>query len=583
MAKSGFGWPAGHFFAPGRSLVARYSIGGKAPAVIADTVAGVYGLGGRSVGFDGLFTFSRLSAAWKRNALGHWVKVLAGEPRTGHHIWQGGQLVPAGQLVESATRTQEFSYSKLDDASLGSTFQTLGSDVTIQGGSTDIVTEVVATGTENGIPYIDWSVSGTNNAGTTQFYNVIDNRWVATSPGETYTISAYLKLISGSLGASTGTVQLYGHYRDAGNALIGQVNSEVISDVTDALQRFSGGGQAAPVGTVNLAAKGLFVRVPDGNSINIVLRIGLPQVESGGVSTSPIVSTGSPVSVAAEIQKIDSVKLAKAVGVFGTELVDTTWSNYDLNTLVADGDQLTLTRQIGASEAVATSNTETLTAGETYLLSIPILSVTNNFPVGVYHGTTQIAQSDEAGTLEVVYTPEATITDTFTLRLRGSNAVQSSAVIKQPSLRPVTMPEALTFLMKGTVTYEDEDSFNTVRIIYQRVSSDDYIEISLDTSGVETGEVNFKSRTEGGFTNTKSATDAYAPGTEVPFSIALVVTADDVEGFCNGVSTGQIAHGGMANLLSAPLQLFQTGNATIKDFRIWPEALPSADMLEATG
>ena len=35
--------------------MARYNLGGMAPAVIADTVAGVYGLGGRSVGFDGLF------------------------------------------------------------------------------------------------------------------------------------------------------------------------------------------------------------------------------------------------------------------------------------------------------------------------------------------------------------------------------------------------------------------------------------------------------------------------------------------------------------------------------------------------
>ncbi|MEP4710359.1 hypothetical protein [Pseudophaeobacter sp.] len=437
----------------------RYSIGGKAPAVVADYSSGIYGLNGTPAVFNGLFSFSRLSAAWKLNALGHWVKALAGEPRTGHHIWKDGKLVPAGQLVESATRTQEFSYSKLDDASLGSTFQTLGSDVTIQGGSTDIVTEVVATGTENGIPYIDWSISGTNNAGTTQFYNITDNRQLVTSPGDTYTISAYLKLISGSLGASTGTVQLYGHYRDAGNALIGQANRDVTSDITGDFQRLSGGGQAAPAGTTNIAAKGLFVRVPDGNSINIVLRIGLPQVESGGVSTSPIVSTGSPISVAAESLQIDTPALSSAF----------------------DG----------------------------------------------------------------------------------------------------AMPEELTLLINGTVTYADEDSFNTVKLIEWRVSSDDYLEISLDTSGAETGEVNFKSNLGGVFTGAQSAPDAYSPGTEVHFSIALIVTATAIEGFCNGVSTGQIAHGGMADLLSAPTKLFPVGNATLKDIRLWSEALPAADLLQA--
>jgi hypothetical protein len=295
-------------------------------------------------------------------------------------------------------------------------------------------------------------------------------------------------------------------------------------------------------------------------------------------------TTGSQVSVAAESLQIDPVKLAKAVGVFGTELVDTTWNNYALNTLVADGDQLTLTRQIGASEAVATSNTETLTAGETYLLSIPILSVTNNFPVGVYHGTTQIAQSDEAGTLEVVYTPEATITDTFTLRLRGSNAGQSSAVIKQPSLRHVTMPEELTLLINGTMTYADEDSSTQVLFSRWLADSNNFIEIRLHTGlPSSTGDPFFLQSSLGAVSSKITNTSPYAPGTEVPFSLGFVLSATEIEGFYNGISTGTAAYGGMANLLSAPLQLFPVGNATIKDFRIWPEALPSADMLEATG
>ncbi|MFC4217186.1 hypothetical protein ACFOYV_18380, partial [Pseudophaeobacter arcticus] len=85
--------------------LARYNIGGKAPAVVADYSAGVYGLDGRAVTFGGLFDFARLSAAWKLNALGHWVKALAGEPRRGHHIWQGGKLVPAGLAVCSEVRT----------------------------------------------------------------------------------------------------------------------------------------------------------------------------------------------------------------------------------------------------------------------------------------------------------------------------------------------------------------------------------------------------------------------------------------------------------------------------------------------
>ena len=92
--------------APQAVPLARYSIAGKAPAVVAAPAAGVYAIKGGPVGFDSLFSFSRLSAAWKRNALGHWVKVLAFEPRSGHHIWKGGKLVPAGLALCSDVRTQ---------------------------------------------------------------------------------------------------------------------------------------------------------------------------------------------------------------------------------------------------------------------------------------------------------------------------------------------------------------------------------------------------------------------------------------------------------------------------------------------
>ncbi|MEQ3673030.1 hypothetical protein [Pseudophaeobacter sp.] len=553
----------------------RYSIGGKAPAVVADYSAGVYGLNGTPVAFDGLFSFSRLSAAWKLDALGHWVKVLAGEPRTGHHIWQGGQLVPAGQLVESATRTQEFSYSKLDDASLGSTFQTLGSDVTIQGGSTDIVTEVVATGTENGIPYIDWSVSGTNNAGTTQFYNVIDNRWVATSPGETYTISAYLKLISGSLGASTGTVQLYGHYRDAGNALIGQVNSEVISDVTDALQRFSGGGQAAPVGTVNLAAKGLFVRVPDGNSINIVLRIGLPQVESGGVSTSPIVSAGSAVSVAAESSQIDPVSVAKAVGVFGPELWDD--GAVVVGALWTDNGGGSYTKASGGGSALTISN-GSVPNGSNIVFSVKVSGMTGgSYNINI-NGDTVLTITN-SGDYDVVAAAGSSPPD---LAIIGG--FNSDGTVSMISAKQVTMPEELTLLINGTMTRAKEPEVYDNAVPFRwKVDTDNYTDLIVSAYGAHTGKPYFRSKIGGTLVERSGPDDALALGVEEDFALAFVLSSTEIEGFYNGVSTGQIAHGGMANLLSAPLQLFPVGNATIKDFRIWPEALPSADMLEATG
>jgi hypothetical protein len=302
----------------------------------------------------------------------------------------------------------------------------------------------------------------------------------------------------------------------------------------------------------------------------------------GRYPQSYIKTEATSVTLAGETLQIDAPVLARAIGSPGPELVDTTWINDDPNTLVADGDQLTLTRQIGASEGVATSNTETLTANETYLLSIPILSVTNNFPVGVYHGTTQIAQSDEAGTLEVFYTPDTTTTNTFTLRLRGSNAVQSSAVIKQPSLRKVTMPAAVSIAIEGYMTYADLDAFRTVVPLSWEKSSDDKISFDLGTNGSNTGRMFFVVKEGGVSVGTTTPADDKTPGVNVPFNYAMRATGTQLRAASDGTLTVQDVLSGIPDLIASDFEIAPTFNGNITSLTIWADDITDPGIQAAT-
>lgn len=104
--------------------LARYSLGGKAPAILADYASGAYALNGQGCAFSDLHDFSRTNTGWRRDGLGNWVPVTSASPRTGHHIWKGGQLVPAGILLEPSQHSNLLGYS--EDLTQGSAWVTSG-------------------------------------------------------------------------------------------------------------------------------------------------------------------------------------------------------------------------------------------------------------------------------------------------------------------------------------------------------------------------------------------------------------------------------------------------------------------------
>jgi hypothetical protein len=419
--------------------LARYGIGGKVPEILGDFAAGAYAIKGRGVAFGELFSFSRTSAAWKRNALGHWVKALAGEPRAGHHIWKGGRLVPAGIAVNSEVRTNLIRYSEaLDVADHWPQSNGVG---------------VEPAGELSGIPAFrltDTNPSGyaqINQAGVTHGDGIhVCKVLVAKDQNPTSQFS--IRLIYSIAGVST----------------------------------FSGMSLKVDTGTkVNTWSDNVVERAVEDHGDHWLIWFAVDLTGAGNV-TMQVFPAHNDVSGAGGADR-EGAHVCTAVqlhpGRYPQDYIKT--------------------------EAAAVD-----TASETLQIDPSVLSA-------VFGGV---------------------------------------------------MPEALTIVMKGTTTYEDEGGFNTAKLVAWRVS-DDYLEISLDTSGAETGEVNFKSKAGGVLKIAKSATDAYAPGVDVPFSIALTVTATEIEGFCNGVSTGKTTHDGLANLLSAPMGLFPIGSGTVEHFAIY--------------
>lgn len=509
--------------------LARYSIGGKAPAVVADTVAGVYGLGGRSVGFDRLFSFSRLSAAWKLNALGHWVKVLAGEPRIGHHVWKGGKLVPAGIAVCSEVRTNH--------VTLSTRFETgwSGTDVDVTPNthmapdgtiSADTLTRVGET-----LGYLIKSAIGVNGK----------------------TKSIYARTVSG-----TGTVGLLSH------------NSVPASEMalTEEWQEFDLPVDTAETGGSNFYAVDFRV----GDLTEVV--VWMAQLKDGPYINDLIPTDVSTVSVAAESLETDPVKLAKAVGVFGPELIDSeNWvdSSDAGGGTSASEDTLTLDNVTGTARIFSSIALE---AGELYMLE----HTRSGGEVRAYQGP-----GVSLGVVETGATTQLFIADPAADSISYRNfTAGTTGQVSGVSLRKVTMPEALTFVMKGTKSYEDEGLNPQVRMMLWQADSSNRIRLQLNTVDARTGQFIAFTQKDGVANSALSASDAYSPGVEVPFSVAAVLTATEIEGFYSGVSTGKVTHGGLPNLLASPIELFPNGTGTIEQFAIYVGNPGAAALLEAT-
>ena len=199
-----------------------------------------------------------------------------------------------------------------------------------------ITREIVGTGTEDGIAYIDFRFSGTNTLGSDYYQDItFDTGAIAAAQNQSWTQSAYVRLLSGAIsGASFSSgagLVLYGTPSFNDNATF---SLAAASNARLATQRFSVTKTFTNALTTGASPR-LYWIIATGGTIDFTLRIGLPQLELGAFATSVISTSSATVTRSADASSSSTAtRSADNVSITGTNF--SSWYNPSEGTVYAD-------------------------------------------------------------------------------------------------------------------------------------------------------------------------------------------------------------------------------------------------------
>lgn len=269
-----------------------------------------------------LITFTRASSGTYVGSNGVLQTATTNEPRFDHNPTTGESL---GLLVEEA-RTNSVRNNTMVGAVAG-TPGTLPTNWPYQIATNGLAVSIVGTGTESGIAYLDWKISGTTTALATA--DISFGRTAALT-GQTWSSSVYVKLVSGSLSAVTNTFIRIVEEDASTNFITGSdgylalPTSASLGTQRGSFTRTLSGGAATAFTRTNYA-----VTISSGSTVDITLRIGLPQLEQGAFATSPILTSGAAATRSADVASVNTL---------------TPWFNASEGTLYVEGSSSILAR-----------------------------------------------------------------------------------------------------------------------------------------------------------------------------------------------------------------------------------------------
>lgn len=241
---------------------------------------------------DGRIQFSRASAATYFDRTGTLQTAASNQPRIDYDPATGAVR---GLLIEEQ-RTNSIRNPRAEGAVAG-TPGTAPTNWAINP-SSGVTSEIVGTGTEGGIPYIDVRFFGTSSLA---WEVQCDTLHASASVGQTWTSSCFVRLIAGTVSNFTPRHVLY----EFGTTLR---NGSSIIDLSSASLK---NGRSSVTYTLQVTdASNVQSRLnfaPTG-AIDFTIRIGLPQLEQGAFPTSPVMPpAGSP---AASTRAADAALMA---------------------------------------------------------------------------------------------------------------------------------------------------------------------------------------------------------------------------------------------------------------------------------
>lgn len=251
-------------------------------------------------------TFTRTGTATYFDATGTLTTATADVARFDHDPSTGASR---GLLIEE-TRINSIRNSQAG----GSTNGVIGSggvmptNWSISANANGVTSEIIGTGTEGGLAYIDIKVSGTPTASGTVFINQEPNAQIVAANGQTWTASIYVKLASGAH-SNVSTQLTLRASTAAGVQVVGQGATTTFTPTSSALntQRIVVIPAAFNDATVERVTEFVRVNYTNGNAFDLTLRIAAPQLEQGSFATSYIPTTSAAVSRGADVAVVTPI------------------------------------------------------------------------------------------------------------------------------------------------------------------------------------------------------------------------------------------------------------------------------------
>ena len=250
---------------------------------------------------DSRITFARASNATYFDSSGVLQTAGSGVARANQYQdYNPSTLAPLGFLIEEQ-RTNSIRNNTMQGAVAGTPGTLPTNWASTVGG---LAFNVIGTGTESGITYIDIQFVGTTSA--TSFNVRFDqNLAVAAVNGQTWTNSFFCRMVNGAT-TNIGAIKNRITFRDSGGATLTTGDVDFLSTISAssiAVARRQNTFTAANASIAAVVGAVLFECV-SGVAIDITLRIGLPQLELGSFATSPILTTAAAATRLADVASI---------------------------------------------------------------------------------------------------------------------------------------------------------------------------------------------------------------------------------------------------------------------------------------
>ncbi len=244
-----------------------------------------------------LVTFTNSSPAWGFNSSGVLVQPAANVPFI---EYDPATLQSLGWRIWGAV-TNSIRNNTMQGAVAG-TPGTLPTNWSTFTSLTGITRQIVGTGTENGITYIDVRLSGTPSAAGLYGIYFEQATQVVAASGQTWTSTSYVKLAAGSTTGVTEVRNTISENNSGGGFLAGSNTPFTPTSAALSTQRVS------VTRTLNQATTAFIIPYWDvaltGAAIDITIRIGLPQLQQSA-TVGPVVKTsGMAASSTADVASI---------------------------------------------------------------------------------------------------------------------------------------------------------------------------------------------------------------------------------------------------------------------------------------